>query len=255
MADQRQHLRHIVEQLAVVRDEVVPDWLGDFIEVVRERTASMVELVERGGVLNQSALNLLIAVERHLNTQVRDLADDLAVAVNDAMDEVNATRRPVVHVSSMSKTNREILRRPPPETIVIVDDVAVYTTDQHGRVVNVEALITVAAPSRRRNKYAERTVRGKIPGDHAGHLVARVLGGIGDKINLVAMAAQVNLGAFATLERRWRTALDRKQPVEVRLSLRYKADDPRPSTLTVVHRLAGGHSETIVIQNPMREGT
>lgn len=57
-----------------------------------------------------------------------------------------------------------------------------YTTDEPARLVITEATLTSSAQGKR-NKHIQRTLMGKLDGDDAGHLIARMLGGIGDKLN------------------------------------------------------------------------
>lgn len=99
-----------------------------------------------------------------------------------------------VRVSSGQKGawNKD-LHRPEPDRTYVVDDTFVYVTDEHGRVREAHGVLTLDAADR--NTYQQGIAGGpdRLPQDHGGHLFARVFGGPGEGINLVAMTKDANL--------------------------------------------------------------
>jgi len=88
-----------------------------------------------------------------------------------------------------------------------------------------------------RSKHAQRTLAGKLPGDNAGHLFARIFRGPGQKVNLVPMEGdKVNRGHFKVLETEWRKAIGAGHEVAVEINLFYPADARRPQSLDVQYR-------------------
>ncbi|WP_198664486.1 DNA/RNA non-specific endonuclease [Jiangella endophytica] len=192
------------------------------IDILTGDAENLRRLVERATrrTLAQDAATKLDPVVRDMLTDVRKLGDELGSVLSGAIDELEQVirradgeaapastitpsaelppqRLPVIHMSSTSRADAAIRRNPPPNHVIVVDDQAVvYTTDEQRRVVITEATLTGSAPGKR-NKYAQRTLTGKLEGDDAGHLIARMLGGIGDKLNLVPMSQTLNREEFA----------------------------------------------------------
>lgn len=89
----------------------------------------------------------------------------------------------------------------------------VYTTDSKGRLASAHARPLELPPMNQRGSHNPNTP-GKMPGDHAGHLIADMFGGSGKLDNLVSQLSQVNLSKMKRIESDW---LDRlgKNPAEV----------------------------------------
>lgn len=160
----------------------------------------------------------------------------------------------VIKVSTASGRNIGVLSDPRPDSVIVVDGDTAYVTDDHGRVEAVEAILWTEKPEQPRNETAERTVKGRLPGDHAGHIIARILGGVGDSINLVPMTGlSVNLGQYRRLERRWQRAVRQGRPVEVEVQLVYDDNDLRPSRIYVWYEIDGQVSTAEILNTPRAE--
>lgn len=143
----------------------------------------------------------------------------------------------MIELSSSERKHVRKLNKPEPNATIIVDGRFRYETDEHGRVVKATTTLGVVDLEHPRSEHAQRTLGGKLPGDDAGHLFARIFKGPGQKVNLVAMEGLgVNRGTYGQLERRWRRSIEAGRTVEVEVTLTYSDDDRRPRALTVRHR-------------------
>ena len=66
-----------------------------------------------------------------------------------------------------------------------------------------------------------------MPGDHGGHLFAKMFAGSGEIDNLSAMAAIVNNSKYKRIEKRWQKALKEGKEVEVTIDLVYDGASKR----------------------------
>jgi filamentous hemagglutinin len=64
-------------------------------------------------------------------------------------------------------------------------------------------------------------------------LIARSLGGIGEKLNLVPMDGKLNIGAWRQMERGWKNDIDAGKKVEVSIELSYDDASVRPRKFEV----------------------
>ncbi|MED4174573.1 DNA/RNA non-specific endonuclease [Halalkalibacterium halodurans] len=112
-----------------------------------------------------------------------------------------------------------------------------YKTDGYGRIKYVEADLSLGAS--KRNNYAQRNVEGKNPGDDGGHLIASIFKGSGDIDNLVPMNANLNRGAYKSLEYRWRQALEKVPPEQVQVNIQpvYRGNSMRPEMFEVKYKI------------------
>lgn len=173
-----------VEGLTEVRDSHVPREVDGVLEIVRDDVQNVRRLVEKAITRtgDTPALRDLDAVAARMTSDVRGLGDELASAMSRASSEIEALRLPsgragiasprpalslseptVIHVSATGSEHAEIRRNPPPNHVIVLDDTAVYTTDEHGRVVRAEATLTEVFPGRPRDRRARETLRGKLP--------------------------------------------------------------------------------------------
>ncbi|PSL08119.1 DNA/RNA non-specific endonuclease [Haloactinopolyspora alba] len=248
-----------VEGLAEVRDATVPQEIDGLLDFVRGDIENVRRLVERATyhAAEASTLEELDAVEARTQHELRGLGDEVAGAISEAIDELTALKRPsdhtpavvdhiapaaahppVVHLSSTDPKDADLRANPPAASVLVVDETTVYTADEHRRVVRVDATLTATQPGQR-NEYAQRTLAGKLDGDDAGHLIAHMLGGIGDKLNLTPMTRDLNRSKFATIENTWREAVTAGKPVEVEIALHYPDEGPRSSAITVTYTIDG----------------
>ncbi|MGM7700575.1 DNA/RNA non-specific endonuclease [Pseudalkalibacillus sp. Hm43] len=108
-----------------------------------------------------------------------------------------------------------------------------YQTDELGRIKSVEG--TLSLGKAKRNTYAQRTVGGndRLSNDDGGHLVASIFKGSGEIDNLVPMDANLNRGAFKTIENEWAKALNNGDEVEINVKPIFKGDSLRPEAFSI----------------------
>ncbi len=113
-----------------------------------------------------------------------------------------------------------------------------FATDAQGRVTSVEGRLDLEAAAR--NGYQQRIAGGtdRLPGDQGGHLIASIFKGPGDRINLVAMDGNFNMGAWRSMEARLETALKEGKTVDVKIDVRY-SDGQRPTSFRVEYTIDG----------------
>ncbi|MEU4740685.1 DNA/RNA non-specific endonuclease [Actinosynnema sp. NPDC023658] len=138
--------------------------------------------------------------------------------------------------------NKE-LNKPNPDTVYIVTNAnsgekATYETDDRSRVIRAEGAATIPASPNPRNGYQQRVAgRGdRLQGDEGGHLFASSLGGIGEAINIVPMADQLNSTGkrrWYKMETEWRDHLNKGDKVHVEIYPKYPEDSKRPTEFEV----------------------
>jgi hypothetical protein len=99
-----------------------------------------------------------------------------------------------------------------------------------------------------RDSGAQRRLVGKLPGDHAGHIFARIFQGPSGTLNLVPMASDVNQGRFRSLENEWRRLIEVGDRVDVVVEFIYSEGSRRPHTIDVGHT-GQGAMEWVTIDN------
>ena len=100
----------------------------------------------------------------------------------------------------------ELLNNPEPNTRYIVDGNKIYDTDHLGRVVRVEADLKLDTLDRNTYQQLKAGKQG-IDGDEGGHLIASILNGSGEKINLLPMNSNLNRSLWKKLENGWAKSL------------------------------------------------
>ncbi|WP_432877817.1 DNA/RNA non-specific endonuclease [Kribbella sp. CA-245084] len=146
----------------------------------------------------------------------------------------------VIELSTTEPEHRELLNQPPPRSTVKVDGRFVYETDGDGRVVRARAVLDVVDLKHPRDTTSQRNLDDKLPGDHAGHIFARIFRGPIGKMNLTPMAGNsVNLSAYKKAENAWRVALEAGSKVEVQIDLVYRTDKNRPDLIAVKSSIDG----------------
>lgn len=168
------------------------------------------------------------------------------------IEELEQLRRPVVHISSTGRADVKIRKQGLPDAVIVVDNAFSYTTDELSRVVLAAATLTLRKPGSR-NKRAQRFLRDKLDGDDAGHLVARVLGGIGNELNLAPMLRDVNQRQMARMEKRWKEAIDQGKTVDLEIELEYEDESRRPTEFVVSYKVEGQQRRTVVLENQLPE--
>lgn len=259
------------DDLAGVRDDDVPRAMDEVVDLVRGDLDAVRRLVDKARAGHGHDLDAEFgAVAGAMQRELRQLGSEVQHAFTTVVDELDELRRPTaegqapstparsldeaeLHVSSSSPDHHDVLAHPPPNSVIVVDESVVYTTDELGRVVRAQAELTAIQPEQPRNRRAERTVKGRLPGDHAGHIIARILGGVSDSINLVPMEARrVNLGQYRTLEREWQRAIDAGGRVDVDVQLVYRDDSARPAYLDVAYSTPQRNNRLVIRNTPQR---
>ncbi|MBP2349079.1 hypothetical protein JOF29_000162 [Kribbella aluminosa] len=158
-----------------------------------------------------------------------------------------------IKLSTSNRADRRALNKPAADSTIVVDEKFTYHTDEHRRVMSASATLTVVDLDHPRNNYAQRTLAGKLPGDHAGHLFARIFQGPGHKVNLTPMEGmRVNKTEFDTMEREWRQAIQQGKEVEVFVELDYPDEGPRPEYISVVYKIDGKSYTRDIKNTPMK---
>lgn len=158
-----------------------------------------------------------------------------------------------VRIVSSAAGSKAALNRRPRSATVIVDNRFTYQTDEHARVVSALALLDAVDLEHERDDGAQRRLEGKLEGDDAGHLFARIFLGPGGMLNLTPMeASKVNRGRYKVLENRWRRLIEDGNSVTVLVELIFKSDTRRPDTIVVEYEAPGHEPEVFRIRNKPR---
>ncbi|MPZ95080.1 MAG: hypothetical protein GEU96_09250 [Propionibacteriales bacterium] len=169
---------------------------------------------------------------------IRLVGDGAGTSTAPPDDRAAPNRSEPVRLSSSNPDDRPTLNNPQTNTTLLVDDRFTYHTDDLGRVVKASATLHTIDREHPRDHYAQRVLAGKLPGDHAGHIFARLFQGPGGMLNLTPMQGnKVNLGAFASLEREWRRHVADGHEVNVEIELSYRDNSRRPRYFSVIYRV------------------
>lgn len=76
-----------------------------------------------------------------------------------------------------------------------------------------------------------------MQGDHARHIFADRFGGSPELDNLVSQSKETNLKSFKALENKWAKAI--KSGANVKILVRYNANDLRPSSFEISYQIGG----------------
>jgi hypothetical protein len=134
-----------------------------------------------------------------------------------------------------------------------VDERFIYQTDAQGRVVRAKAVLDIVDVKHPRDATSQRNLADKLPGDHAGHIFARIFRGPIGMMNLVPMeGSKVNLSAYKKAENAWRTALREGSEVEVQIDLVYRSGRNRPDVIAVKYSIDGVVTQQTIRNTPRR---
>lgn len=124
-----------------------------------------------------------------------------------------------------------------------------YTTDTLGRVVKAEGTLNPATVDR--NAY-QQLLAGRAGGDgyDGGHLIGTLVGGAGEKINLVAQLSSVNRGEFRVMEKSWAEAMQAGKEVRVEVSPVYAAVGEVPTRIDVRYWIDGAATKRVFPNTP-----
>jgi hypothetical protein len=159
-------------------------------------------------------------------------------------------------VLKLSTTNRDhlpTLDAPPPNSSILVDEKFLYRTDHGGRVISAHAVLDRIDLQHPRDAAAQRRLAGKLMGDHAGHIFARIFGGPIGTMNLVPMkGSEVNLSQYKVIENHWRRLVDQGEAIDVSVRFNYADDAVRPHKIRVRYEHADGIVRRTIDNSPHR---
>ncbi|MBC1417825.1 hypothetical protein HB849_02190 [Listeria fleischmannii] len=141
-----------------------------------------------------------------------------------------------------------------PNTRYITEDGYRYTTDELGRIVDVDAdnlILKTAERNEGMQRIAGREDR--LIDDDGGHLIGSQFNGPGDIDNLVAQNSQINRsgGEWYSMEQEWASALKEVPPkkVSVKIEPLYSGGSLRPDAFYVKYSIEGQGELTKFIEN------
>lgn len=129
-----------------------------------------------------------------------------------------------------------------PNIQYVTEDGYRYTTDEFGRIVNVEADNLVLKEGKR-NEAMQRIAgrQDRLPDDDGGHLIATQFNGPGDIDNLVAQNKQINRagGEWYNMEQEWANALKEVPPRKVSVNIEpiYSNKSMRPDSFLIEYEI------------------
>ncbi|MGE7874899.1 DNA/RNA non-specific endonuclease [Bacillus paramycoides] len=143
-----------------------------------------------------------------------------------------------------------------PNVRYITEDGYKYTTDELGRIVDVEAEELILQKGKRNTRMQVAAGReDRLPDDDGGHLIGTQFHGSGDIDNLVAQNKQINRsdGEWYNMEKEWANALGGKPPkkVSVKIEPVYTGDSLRPSYFEIVYKIEGKRLIKKTIKNQL----
>ncbi|OTZ41915.1 ubiquinone biosynthesis methyltransferase UbiE [Bacillus thuringiensis] len=131
-----------------------------------------------------------------------------------------------------------------PNVRYITEDGYKYTTDELGRIVDVEAEGLILQKGKRNTGMQVAAGReDRLPDDDGGHLIGTQFHGSGDIDNLVAQNKQINRsgGEWYNMEKEWANALGGKPPKKVTVKIEpvYSGQSMRPNSFMVEYQIQG----------------
>lgn len=189
---------------------------------------------------------------------VRDSGDQAvsgATAPQNARDAAADGSETVIKLSTANSEHATALSAPPPNATIRVDEKFTYRTDGAGRVIHASAVLDIIDLKHPRDKAAQRNLIGKLPGDHAGHIFARIFQGPIGAMNLTPMeGAKVNQSQYKTVENHWRHIIEQGETVEVFVSFSFVGESQRPDKIRVRYKHPGGIERVTIKNNPKQGG-
>ncbi|MGG2066315.1 DNA/RNA non-specific endonuclease [Bacillus sp. S14(2024)] len=131
-----------------------------------------------------------------------------------------------------------------PNVRYITEDGYKYTTDELGRIVDVEAEELILQKGKRNTGMQVAAGReDRLPDDDGGHLIGTQFHGSGDIDNLVAQNKQINRsgGEWYSMEKEWANALSEIPPKKVYVKIEpvYQGTSLRPNYFEIVYEIEG----------------
>ena len=119
------------------------------------------------------------------------------------------------------------------ENIVYESKGYYYQTDELGRIKAAQGDLQLEDGVRNNRDQLKAGGDDRLPGDHGGHLIAKIFGGSGELDNLVAMDAIVNRIDYRAMENQWKNALQEGKEVKVTIDIVYDGANKRPIKFNV----------------------
>jgi predicted ribonuclease toxin of YeeF-YezG toxin-antitoxin module len=194
------------------------------------------------------------------NIKLSEIYDDISKMtggagknnVDEIAEEVSETSNKIDNIEKIKEVNygehftkgKRRRRELKANVRYVTKDGYKYTTDDLGRIVDVEAdnlILKEANRKRSMQRVAGREYR--LPDDDGGHLIGTQFHGSGDIDNLVAQNRQINRsgGEWYNMETEWANALNEKPPkkVSVKIEPVYSGDSLRPHSFEIVYQIEG----------------
>ncbi len=130
------------------------------------------------------------------------------------------------------------------ENIVYESKGYYYQTDELGRIKAAQGDLRLEDGVRNNRDQLKAGGEDRLPGDHGGHLIARIFGGSGELDNLVAMDKIVNTIEYRELEKAWENALKDGKTVNIEITLDYTETNKRPTGFNVVYKIGDFKDKT-----------
>lgn len=229
-----------------------------FLDIAgRDRPRDLMQAIaaaEEGRAHLVNGLELARSAVADIREAIANLYEDASTSGSLVTTSVAASGSTVIQLSSSDPAHVRRLNKPPTNATIVVDGRFSYETDDKGRVVKATATLETIDLEHPRSEHAQKTLSGKLPGDDAGHLFARIFQGPGQKINLVPMEALgVNRGEYKSLEAEWRAAIEGDRRVDVSIELSYDGDTRRPDFIFVSYD-DGVEKRRVSIENEPQGG-
>lgn len=165
-------------------------------------------------------------------------------------DDVAAAARPRIEIDGGSKGNwsKELNARDLKPNADYIANGYTYKTDANGRVTDVAGKLELKTAERNSYQQGVSGREDRLPDDQGGHLIASIFNGPGDRLNMVPMNGNFNVGAWRDMERTLQDALKANKSVEVKIEVKYPAGSQRPESFRVTH-VIDGVPETEMFKN------
>lgn len=170
-----------------------------------------------------------------------DAGSEVAQQATRHSDEVAQGARPRIEMDGGKKGDwsPELnARNLKPDADYVVNGYT-YRTDAQGRVSDVEGKLDLNTADRNSYQQGVSGREDRLPDDQGGHLIASIFNGPGDRVNLVPMNGNFNMGAWRDLERTFQEALTEGKTVDVKIEVKYGSDSQRPDNFRVTYEIDG----------------
>ncbi|MEC3912559.1 DNA/RNA non-specific endonuclease [Sphingobium sp. CR2-8] len=173
--------------------------------------------------------------------KVVDAGTDIASQATRHADDVADAARPRIEMDGGSKGDwsPELnARNLKPDADYVVNGYT-YRTDGQGRVTDVEGQLDLKTADRNSYQQGVSGREDRLSDDQGGHLIASIFNGPGDRVNMVPMNGNFNMGAWRDMEKTFQTALNEGKTVDVKIEVKYGSDGQRPDNFRVTYEIDG----------------